>query len=363
MIQNKATLKLALAILLSLALCPSTESARGEQFQINLLGGSVITIETTDQSIDWTDVLDDGTMEQRSVKLSEIKELVLSNSPASKQVAKIRTYLAQLSSPDYLQRNEAESQLAQPEMGGRFLSIIKAEAEHPQMEVRYRVQRILEELEDSESDIVNEFDFLTLKDGTTFSGDAGSFRLDGNYRGQPVSLSREELKLIALTSPPPIKEIETESVDIQLFQQHEKEFYKAKSQTIIDFETSPAGGELARNTDVSDVFIPYGVLLGTEKAGHVGISGFGFKYPNVPPKNNSVCVFETVGSYAKRFEGVLEMRFCLPNQRSVTAGVLELGRRGRSMKTSQLTAFVFLNLWRSLILPTQRRPPGWRLFA
>ena len=319
-----ALLKLALALLLVLGGSPRTEHASADQFQVNLLSGSIITIDTTDQSINWTDVLNDGTMKQRTVQLSRIKELVLSNSPASKQVARIRTYLAQLASPDYLQRNDAEIQLAKPEIGGRFLSIIKAEAEHPTMEVRYRVQRILDELEDSESDVVNEFDVLTLKDGKTFSGDAGSFRLDATFRGQPTSLSREELKLIAVPNSQPQEAAKNDTVEVQLFQQHEKEFYR-KSQTIIDFEVAPAGGELARNTDVSNLFIPYGVILGTEKAGHVGISGFGFKYPKLPPKNNSVCVFETVGGYAKRFKGVLEMRFCLPNQRSVAAGVLELG--------------------------------------
>ncbi len=73
------------------------------------------------------------------------------------------------------------------------------------------------------------------------------------------------------------------------------------------------------------MFIPDGLIMGTDEPGFVGISGYGFKFKALPPKDNSVCVFKTIGNFPQRFKGVMEFRFCLPNQPSIQAGVHELG--------------------------------------
>lgn len=297
----------------------------GDEYQFSLRSGSVLTVETDGPAIEWTDVLPNGQMRKRDIELDQVQRLVLSNSPASKQVAEIRKFLNMLQSDNYLEREQAEAQLSDPKVGGRFLTLIKTEKEHPRLEVRYRVARVLDRLAESEEESISEFDTLLLKDGTQLEGDAGEFTFDVVYRGQSLSLSREDIRLIggpgATPSPnrPPMT-----PVRVLVSQDYQDGFYQP-GQTTIDFETAPGGSELKRNTDVSDVFIPQGLILGTEKVGFVGISGYGFKYKPMPPAGNSICVFETVGSYSKRFKGVLEMRFCMPDQRSVVAGVNELG--------------------------------------
>lgn len=311
-------------VLIAIAVGLGSSSSNADEYKISLMGGSVLTIDAGDMTIQWTDVLNNGEMKEQSIQLSNIEELILSDSPASKQVAIIREYLDQLESPDYLIRERAEEQLSDPDIGGRFKSPIVAMQEHPKLEVRYRIGRILEELDEASTAAINEFDILTLTDGTRLEGDAGNFRVDGTFRNLPISVARDELKLIARPKPSVAATAPATDVTVELFQEFEGHFYQP-DQTVIEFEEAPSGAELARRKDVGEIFIPQGLLLESEKPGFVGISGFGFRYPQLPPKDNSVCVFETVGGIAIGFKGVMELRFCMPNQRAVSAGVHELG--------------------------------------
>ncbi len=205
------------------------------------------------------------------------------------------------------------------------MPLIRAESEHPELEIRHRIKRILSKLADAELETISEFDALTLNDGTKLEGDAGNFQMKCVFRDQALTLSREDISLItrAAEIPPPVAD-KTTPVRVELFQQYVGQFYQP-AQTLIDFESSPSGSDLGRNTDVSNVFIPDGLIMGTDEPGFVGISGYGFKFKALPPKDNSVCVFKTIGNFPQRFKGVMEFRFCLPNQPSIQAGVHELG--------------------------------------
>ena len=85
-------------------------------------------------------------MKNRDIDFAEISRLSLTWSPASQQVSQMRHYLTQLPSEDYHERELAEIKLTEGKIGGRFLPLIRAEAEHPKTEVRYRIQRILDQI-------------------------------------------------------------------------------------------------------------------------------------------------------------------------------------------------------------------------
>ena len=72
----------------------------------------------------------------------------------------------------------------------------------------------------------------------------------------PLTLSREDISLVA--RPEEIRqplEGGATPVQVEMFQQHGEQFYQP-TQTLIDFETSPTGSELGRNTDVSKCSSP-----------------------------------------------------------------------------------------------------------
>jgi hypothetical protein len=296
----------------------------GAEFQISLEGGSVITVHVDQETFRWTNVLENGEMIKEQIKFSQIEQLVLSDSPASEQVAEIRRLLSVLESPDYLERQMAEEKLSDPEIAGSFQSMIKAQVEHSNFEVRHRVGRILEKLGSADVDATHgEFDLLILKDGTRKEGDAGEFRLDCSYRNRNLSLARKDLNFVSVpVALAAVKSVNAE-VQVEMFHNHEGGFLQP-GQTMVDFDLAPNGADIARNTDVTEMFTPLGLRLGTEQVGYVGISGYGFKFA-LPPKSNSICVFETIGTYSKRFKGVMEISFCLPNRKSVPAGVNEFG--------------------------------------
>ena len=294
-----------------------------DEFTVNLKSGSVITVETRDPTITWTDVLSNGELQQRTIPVSEIRELALSGQSGSKQVSLIRQYLTQLSSRDYLERETAEGHLADSKIAGRFRSLVKSESAHPNLEVRTRIARILEKLQVTNVETGEDFDLLVLNDGSQIRGDVGELKLDCEYRDQQLSFSRAEIHSLTTPKKTAAVEVNAKPVSIEVFQQPDEIFFRPE-QTTIEFEKAPNGQELTRNSDVSEMFVPLGLLLASEKPGFVGVSGYGFKFP-MPPRENSVCVFESSGTTSKRFKGVMEFRFCLPNQRSVMGGVREFG--------------------------------------
>lgn len=295
------------------------------QFQVSLIGGSVITVDVAADEFAWTKVLSDGEMIKEKISFANVEQLVLSDSPASEQVSEIRQLVSMLSSPDYLDRQSAEEKLSDPKIGGNFKTMIKSQADNPKYEVRYRVARILDKLEmdDGETN-KSEFDRLVLKNGTVVEGDAGKFRLDCTFRGREMVFSRQDIRLIAVPVHAIPIQAANSQVQVEMFHNHVDNFY-LPHQTNVDFEIAPNGAEIRRNANVDEMFAPVGLKLGTEQEGYVGISGYGFKFPDKPATINSVCVFETIGTYSKRFKGVMELTFCMPNQKSVSAGVNEIG--------------------------------------
>ncbi len=325
--QKRLSSLLAKSLILSSLLASAlaiANPARANDFQVSLHRGSVITAELGDQEINWTTVLNNGEMSKRKIKFSDIQKLVLSDAPASQQVAEIRGLITKLESSDYLQRNAAEEKLSQQETGGRFLSLIKAQVENPKFEVRYRIQRILDRLDMDIDEVVNEFDVLYLKDGSMLEGDAGNFKLECQYRDQKFSFPRSDIQLISEPVKPKVATKVASEVKVRMFHTYENEFYTSK-QVLVDFNQSPSGSKLKKDTNVEDVFIPMGLKVGTEEEnGFVAMSGYPFRF-NAPPSGGTICVYKNTGSFTSRFKGIMEFQFCMPNQKSVPAGVHEFG--------------------------------------
>lgn len=301
-------------------------AANAEEFKISLQTGTVITVDVKTPTIKWTRVSDSGESSEETIAIADLKRVILSESPVGKKVETIRQLIANLADDSYQKRENAEEKLSEPETAGQFMEMLQANLDHPKFEVRYRIQRILQKLEDQDSTVrENQFDKLFFNNGTTAEGDLGNLSLDLLYRGRPLILQREQIAMISTPSDIPALDSNDKKIDVQIFHKPLNIFYRV-DQTIINFEKSPNGEELRRPADVSQTFIPVGLKLGTEQKGFIGISGYGFKFgPEKRASGNSICVYETVGTYSKRFKGIMEISFCLPNQGSSPAGVMEFG--------------------------------------
>ena len=300
------------------------------ELEITLVSGSVFVADFPLETIAWKEVQSDGQITNRRVATKDIGRLSLCETPASNQVAEISELLSMLQSGSYRAREDAERRLSEPEIGGGFPKMLRQIASSGDVETAYRIDRIMNKISDAESSAASEFDEMKLKSGGVLRGDAGDFNFVCNVDGQRLNLKRNQLQMLRSADRPRAAEAvkQPASIQTETVLQSRGKFYLPE-QTHVSLETDALGNELTRKTDVGEVFTSFGLRLGSQDAGYVGISGYGFKYPDTPTGDNSGSVFTAVKSgdhvRYKKFRGTLLIDFCLPNQPHVPAGVNEFG--------------------------------------
>ena len=302
----------------------ASNSAWGDQFTLNLVNGTVITVEAdANQTIPWNTVNSAGKMTKQPCRLGDIQRINLTEQPASLKIAKVRQLLDELDSDSYPKRQEAQTALSQPELGIPFRDLIELEKENSSLEVRARVHEILLALKKNKSSKPPEFDILHLKDGTVLRGDVGELVFKCEFRGAELNLKRTAIRrlstqTIRVAQPPARGTVAPETLH-----KHEAEFYETPER-VIDFESVEVQ-DTKSSKDLTTTFIDRGVIMNADGAGFVGLSNYPFKYPNTPTGGESACVVDASGTYRKRFEGKMEFTFCVPGLPDIPAGVYEFG--------------------------------------
>ncbi len=304
--------------------CPATE------LEITLESGSVFRTDVKLGAINWKEVRSNGQMTVRRIPTSDIRRLWLCETPASNHIAKIRELLSLLQSADYRDRENAERELSDPETGGQYPKMLRQLADRADAETKYRIGRILNKISAVESSTPSEFDELELKSGRTLRGDAGEFEFTCVADGQQLKLQRNQLRM--LRSPIPDGDSVTpngsQPIQTEIVLVPDGKFYLPE-QTTTHLETDAVGNDLDRKADITKTYIPFGLKLGSVEPGYVGISGYGFKFPETPTGDNSGNVFTEFKSGGqvryKKFRGTLTIDFCLPNRPYLRAGVNEFG--------------------------------------
>ena len=302
--------------------------ANATELELTLESGSVFRADIPLNHIDWTEVQPSGKMSVRRVEIGDIQRLSLCEAPASKQIAVIRKLLNSLQSDDYLERENAEDQLATPAVGGQFPKMLRAATNEADPETSYRINRILNALSNREASAPSEFDELKLKSGRLLRGDAGDFQFDVQVDHQRLRLTRRQLRMLRAPAPLPGPATESIQIETETVFDPKGKFY-LPGQTIIQLEEDSFGNELQRKANISETYLARGMRLSSDQPGYVGISGYPFKFPSTPTGKNSGNVYlERPGSKParyRRFRGTLIVDFCVPNQPHVRAGVKEFG--------------------------------------
>lgn len=301
--------------------------ASASEFELTLESGSVIRTEVPTESLNWTEVLDNGDLRSEKIPLAQIDRLVLSEMPASQKVSEVRKTLEQLNSDDFWQREEAQQRLSDRDFGGPFRTLIETFADSPSAEVRYRVERVLSELGEYAQQGPTEFDLVVLKSGRELKGDAGQFQWPVRADGHSLAVNRSQLRMVRSPRVWPVSELRPAmDFDVEIIRQPDGKLLLPE-QTIIDFEDDTHGNPLSRKAVVSDTWLAEGIRFLTPVEGHIAISGYGFKFPETPTGRNSACVFifNKARQTYDRFRGTVMVEFCVPGQPNVPAGVNEFG--------------------------------------
>ena len=306
----------------------AASEAMAESLLLFYADGRVIVADVATKSLEWTHVSDAGVSTVKTIRLSDIRELVLAKSPAAKQIAEIRKLITELDSPEYRVRQEAEDKLSQPELSAPFVELILEHVEDPRVEVQFRLERILERLKQKRVQSNLMFDTLVLKNGESMQGDAGDFQWSGVFLERAIEVRRGELTSVEPGSAATKIDsaVSADNVSVKLFHDHE-DFAADKSLRVVDFSSDPGGNLMGRNDDVSNTFIPWGLKFDDSGKGYVGIPFYNVKEPK-PPQVESEMIAKfnrKPGLNGMPFKGEINFEFCMPNQPLVPAGVHRFG--------------------------------------
>ena len=286
-----------------------------------LRNGSILNTQVDLKQLKWTELGQANGL----VNWSKVKEINLISSSISEQGIRVSNLIADLSSTDYHRRVEAEEQLQSPKIGGLFQTLIAKAAENPvDPESAYRLQRILLELEDLPvpAATATGFDRLTLDDASVRVGDVSNFRISCQVFGKSAIFTRTQLGRIELTSPATKPAVESAPIATQTFNEHGKDFY-LESDAVFSFENDDIGGSVPNRTRVDNLFADQGLLMGTEKPGHVEITPYPFKHCPIDSGKRCACPYDA--GRQQRLHGVTNLTFCVPGQPTSVAGVKKFG--------------------------------------
>lgn len=299
-------------------------------------------VTAPDSSFEWKTVAADGTITQNEFKVSDIKSLKFTVSPASDEVARIRGLVAQLASDDYRERHAAERTLL--DEGKPFEKVIEQAQDHKEPEVRYRVDRILSHLKKKKQDNVTrfsiDFDILELKDGRTLEGDIGDWALKGTWNDIEVALDRSNCHLVMDQLPfrtwsetdAETTTVKSRSIfdEFEIFNQQQLEDEKIivgeikEGYELASFDKGARGEKMVsdRDFDVGNLFIHRGCLLSCETHnGIVVISGYKFKKSRSRQRSIGNFYVEPQKKKKTSYQGVMRIDFCIPGNGQVPATV------------------------------------------
>ena len=310
-------------LLLALGFLFALELTAQDRLQLHTRDGNLIHTTVDSQILTIAD-LTDAEPRQLKVPWSEIESLQLVEYQLSQQSVRVEELLDQLTDPDYEKREQAEELLRDADKFGPFESLIRnAELTTTNPELSYRLQRVLEKLEDYTGPIVGNFDELTLKTGKVIRVDAGEFRLQGVLLDQKKTFDRKNLRQI-------VTHVDTETktnrrtLQIATYNHPFPTFYKLEDK-LVGFENLKSGESVPILENANEMFVFEGLKFQTEDAGYVGTIWYPFKLCLVEPGKKSICPFDETQRVAKRLWGTTLITFCLPDQPSVSAGVKKFG--------------------------------------
>ena len=307
--------------LLTLA-CYSQSQAQTFNIEVQLRTGSKILVQTSQNGIVWNSTQRDNAR-LGELNWSDFTYLNLIESPIGKRVAQTRDLLDQLADRSYTTREAAEQQLSNPNNSGPFVQMIRNRLDQKiDLESKYRIQRILKSLGESQTESSRRFDEIIKPDGSNEIGEAKDFLLQGVAMGKNVSLKRAGVHSIR-TVPSNVPAPATKPLSVQTFNSIENEFYADKSDSLISFESSERGAPRNLGAINNEHFADRGILLATESAGYIQLIKYDFKHCPIDSGKRCLCTFSE--RLNKRLRGAAIITFCEPGLPNIVAGVRKFG--------------------------------------
>ncbi len=293
--------------------------------------GTTVFVELVDEAFPG---IDEATGEPRPIPWSEIRCVIFRKAAGSSEREIVATAIAKLDAADYQEREEAETKLLQLPTLQNYRGLLQAELDHPSLEKRYRVARILKQIDRSRSTtartrsprpaLATEQDFVRLKTGQTRILKLAQQRIACRWRGQVIQLATDQLERIVSGWPKLAADVDaTPRMNRVQVVQASEQANDWRDAPEWNFAVDRGGFSLEPFHLVQDEFVDRGVRLFSERNFQVIVADIS-NVTNDGPVLKSLCVYD--GEKSRRiFSGRIRVSFCLPDLPEIPATVDAVG--------------------------------------
>lgn len=280
--------------------------------------GAVLRMSLPDVTFDWRYRDASGEFKARPIRLSDTRMVQPGRTQPTALLRSIESALGDLADDSFAVRSRAQKLLlAMPPAVAPLLREESLRSDDP--EVRSRLILILSKLPPVRHGAQDDLsDRMQLgEEGGLSRGDLGFWKSTAVFRGAGLPVDRELVQLILRDMPATPAAMEHRVSRTARIPADTDEAFPPAQMTRVAFETDPAGKPLAPGVDVSNTFIPLGFTINTSITGAiVSVNSY-----DVGGRSRG----QSCATHSPRFQGDLTIRFCLPGNPSVPAGVSRVG--------------------------------------
>ena len=304
-----------LLVALLVALCPARLSAQAIERTVEFRDGTVLKVKLPNRTLAWKRVHTNGKVEDAPVSLDQVALLRIVDTPATEQAEAIRRLVLQLADDSYQRREQAQAELLVS--GRKFRGILEQSLKDAaDFEQSWRLKEILKVLPEGTALLESDFDSLTVTSGIdVLQGEAANFELIADYRGQPITLTRENVRALREGDPGLALAIDPTASSAERIADDDRNF--PADVVRIDFDRGPRGESLDIGQDIGKVFVAQGCTMKSLVEGAI----ISVEQYNVGGRSGGRCA----ATHEPLYQGEIEIRFCLPGNENAPAGVTSVG--------------------------------------
>jgi len=295
-----------------------TTSAWGVERTVEFRDGTILRVTLPDEPLPWHRATRDGTVTREPMPWANVHQLYLVTTPALEKLAEIKGLLNRLASNRYAERVEAHKKLI--EKGIHFRGVVEQVFKTTgDPEVKWRLENVLAAMEQDVEPAQYNYDLITRSSGEELEGDVGELRLEGDFRGTKIPIHRENVCRINISSPADDVAVGPMLGRAEAIEEDRDELFP-KNVTRINFDRGPNGEHTMVGKDIRDLYVPLGVTLHSEMPGYPDAFISVEEY-NVKGRSGVKCA----ATHDPLYQGTIVVRFCLPGNSGVPAGVHYVG--------------------------------------
>ena len=280
--------------------------------------GTILRLQLPDEPLPWHKAARDGTVTREPMPWEMVAQLYLVTKPALEKLAETKGLLNQLASNVYRERVEAHKELI--EKGVHFRGVVEeVHRTTTDPEVRWRLDNVLQAMDHDVEPAQFNYDLITRSTGEEIEGDVGELELEGEFRGTKIPISRKSICRINLKSPTDNAQIGGMLGRAEEITEDKDELFP-KNVTRINFDRGPAGELTIPGRDIRDLYVPLGATIHSEMPNEPDAFISVEEY-NVKGRSGDKCA----ATHDPLYQGTIVVRFCLPGNSGVPAGVHVVG--------------------------------------